>query len=1028
MMSLTAPQMAQVSRLWDEALALEGHARQRWLDQLRHVDPLVRQSLERLCNHPTARSDDSFMRKVPILDLLPPAQVAPALQPGDTVGPYRLETELGRGGMGVVWSASRTDGLVNRTVALKLPHPWLASPTVLRRFARERDILASLNHPHIAHLYDAGVSSQGQPYFALELVEGLPITTYCTAHALNIEQRIELFLQVLDAVQYAHEHQVVHRDLKPANILVSSDGQAHLLDFGIAKLLDDPDAIALTQLGATGWTPAYASPEQIAGAAVTAQSDVYALGVLFYELIAGQRPYSVNRSTRSAIEEAILHADVQPPSQVVHAPPGSPKPRRTTLQLRRQLRGDLDVIALTALRRTPAQRFASAHAFAGDLRRHQAGLPVVSRRDSRARRVQRFLYRYRVFAGATTFVVAGLGASLVLTWNAAEKAREHERTAEAALSFMQDLFKANEIDYESPRRPGDRTVREMLDLGARRIDESLKDAPRVKARIYGSLSKMYQQLVLNAEVREVSRKWVALARERAHEDPRDLADALITFGESWAVPHDQESQDALIEAQDILERLGLSLPEDRWQLGRAEAVHGHMLMMSDRPQSRLRLQRAIELLADAPDKAAYAGALLAQAEDFNRAHNPEPALRLVERILALVPVNSTTRLNALQVRCISREQLGDLRGGIADCQTVLDAVGRAYGADTEWPAYLTMTLGSLHLKASQPHEAVKLMSNEVDVLTVSKRPDTVRPLVLLFSQLVDAEISRGRLADAQVWVTRMQALERERGDEIGETIRVHQLAAVAALLVEQGRDEAAETQIRLALQHAQHCGSERLLVARRLRYLAVRIALAKGQLPQALALFGEANARFEEPPDVTPPPLGVEAIQRNLLGMELSYAQGHLDAAKVSGEMLREHIRTSRHPELFEMHLRRVEILLGLVDVKRERPEEALVHFERAAALGTAWIDRDSLGDVPLWAGRGLAQAQLNRWGDAHRSERRARTIVDHHGEVSERYTRLLADLRRTLDEQSPLDGPQGGVARRSPSVGSASEAAPPPF
>jgi len=1000
MLSLTAPQMAEVSRLWDEALALDGPQRRSWLEQLQHVDPPVRLSLERLCSTPAPSPDDSFMRAVPILELMPDAQDTAALQSGDTVGPYRLETELGRGGMGVVWNASRADGLMTRTVALKLPHPWLASPQVLQRFARERDILASLSHPHIARLYDAGITPRGQPYFALELVEGLPITTYCTAHALDIDQRIALFLQVLDAVQYAHEHQVVHRDLKPANILVSSDGQAHLLDFGIAKLLDDPDAIALTQLGATGWTPAYASPEQIAGATVSAQSDVYALGVLFYELMSGQRPYSVNRPTRAAIEEAILSAEVVPPSIAVQCLRGSPKTRHAACKLKRRLRGDLDVIVLTALQRPLARRFANARAFADDLRRHQAGERVISRPDSRTRRVQRFLYRYRVFASATALVVAGLGASLVLAWNAAERARDHERTAEAALSFMQDLFKANEIDLASPRKPGDRTARELLDVGARRIDESLKDAPRVKVRIYGSLSRMYQQLALTAEAREVSRKWVALARSRTDEDPRELVDALIAFGRSSEDPYNKELLAAIVEAEAILKRLASSAPEDRWRLGNAQSLHGLLLIPSDRAQARQLMQHAIDLLADSPDKAGYAQALLFQAEDFNRSHNPEPALRLVEKILPTVPVNSPSHLNALEARCAARVQLGDLQGGVDDCRAVWDAIIRAYGADARWPAYLTPVLGSFYVRASQPIEAVTLMSGEVNALTASNRPDTVMALMLLYARLAEAEIARGRLADAQVWVARMQTLEREHRDEVADVIRVPQVAATAALLVEQGRDEAAETQINLGLKYAQSSGFDAVLETRKLRHLAVRIALDRRQLSQAQALFNEANARYESPPDVTPSPLGPDALDRTLLGLELAFEQGRLDAAKVSGDLIRQQIQASAHPTVFEMHLRQVEILLGLVDVRRERPDEALTHFERAAALGVTWIDRDSLGNVPLWVGRGLAQAQLRRWNDAAHSERRARAIVDHHGEASERYTRLLADLTQAVDAQ----------------------------
>jgi serine/threonine protein kinase len=237
---------------------------------------------------------------------------------GRRFGPYRVLSQLGEGGMGTVWLAERVDGLFTRRVALKLVHPVLMGRSMSERVAREREILASLNHPNVAQLFDAGFAEDGQPYLALEYVEGAPLTKYCNDHHLSIGERLVLFRQVLGAVQYAHSHLVIHRDLKPSNILVSDDGQAHLLDFGIAKLLTPGAAqdTQLTQIAGRALTPDYAAPEQIAGAATDTATDVYALGVILYELLSGERPYHLKRPSPGALEEAILHTEPVAPSRL----------------------------------------------------------------------------------------------------------------------------------------------------------------------------------------------------------------------------------------------------------------------------------------------------------------------------------------------------------------------------------------------------------------------------------------------------------------------------------------------------------------------------------------------------------------------------------------------------------------------------------------------------------------------------------------------------------------------------------------
>src|ERR1700691_442616 len=370
-MGLTSAQMARMSRLLDEALPLDEVGRRAWLDTLasEHQDiaPALREALslysakthDPLATLPKVGSDDESV-----------SATASELKPGSRVGPYELIKPLGAGGMAEVWLARRADGAFKREVALKLPMLAHARVGLEARFARERDILASLEHPHIARLYDAGVDPQGLPYLAMECVQGEPLTGWSDAHRLGIPERLGLFLQVLEAVQYAHEKQVIHRDLKPSNILVTDSGQVRLLDFGVARLLEaeTTDQPALTRVYGRALTPDYASPELLRGDPIDARSDLYSLGVLLYELLTGTRPYRLESAASiGALDQAIATLEVKKPStQLEQAAVTS---RSSTVErLARQLRGDLDAIVLKALARDPAQRYPSAEALAEDLR------------------------------------------------------------------------------------------------------------------------------------------------------------------------------------------------------------------------------------------------------------------------------------------------------------------------------------------------------------------------------------------------------------------------------------------------------------------------------------------------------------------------------------------------------------------------------------------------------------------------------------------------------------------------------------
>ncbi|HYC33427.1 MAG TPA: serine/threonine-protein kinase, partial [Gemmatimonadales bacterium] len=373
---------------------------------------------------------------------------------GRRIGPYRVVRELGRGGMGAVYLAERADGAFAQRVAIKLIKRGMDTDHVLARFRAERQILASLDHPNIARLLDGGSTEQGVPFFAMEFIEGEPIDAYADRLSLSVEDRLRLFLQVCGAVTYAHQHLVIHRDIKPLNILVTSDGTPKLLDFGIAKVLhaEGEDATS-TVTGLRLLTPEYASPEQVDGRHATTVSDVYSLGVVLYELLTGRSPYRPRSRTPLDVVEAVRTTD-----------PDRPSAAGGTEKLRKRLRGDLDTILLTALRKEAARRYQSVEQLAADLRRHLDGLPVRARPDTFRYRAGKFVRRNRVAVAAGALVVLAMVGGTVATAYQARQARAAQARAERRFADVRKLANALLFDYHDAIRDlkGARPVRERL--------------------------------------------------------------------------------------------------------------------------------------------------------------------------------------------------------------------------------------------------------------------------------------------------------------------------------------------------------------------------------------------------------------------------------------------------------------------------------------------------------------------------------------------------------------------------------------
>ena len=507
-MPMTFERWNEIGALYERALSRPPGERAALLDAACGHDPALRAEVETML---AAYEDDPDFLETPALPDDAGRPPLPGLDAEDpaigSVGPYRLVRPLGRGGMGEVFLAVREVGAARQAVALKLLRPGLEDAAILRRFAAEQEILAQLDHPRIARMLDAGQAEDGRPFLVMEYVAGEPITAYCDRHRLPVDARLRLFVQVCEAVQFAHQHLVVHRDLKPSNILAAEpaaggDGQVKLLDFGIAKVLDPVgEAALLTQTGQQMLTPAYASPEQLAGAPAATTSDVYGLGVLLYELLTGRRPHDAGSHPASEKTGHMSEHHAERPSTVVtesaETDTAAGARRTSPERLQRRLRGDLDTIVLMALRADPNRRYGSAAALAEDIQRHLGGLTVRARPDTLGYRVGKFVGRH--WAGVTAaaaFVALLLGFGVAMAWQQAETARERDRaeaalvTSETTTGFVMDLFEASAPEES---RGDTLSARDLLERGTVRL-AALDDQPDVQSALRLLIGRVYRQL------------------------------------------------------------------------------------------------------------------------------------------------------------------------------------------------------------------------------------------------------------------------------------------------------------------------------------------------------------------------------------------------------------------------------------------------------------------------------------------------------------------------------------------------------
>lgn len=518
----------------DRVLELPPGEQDAWLAALQEHDPESAADLASLLDEHRRLTAERF------LESPPPPQPREAPLVGLTIGAYTLVSRIGHGGMGTVWLASRSDGRFEGQAALKLLNAALVGRGGEERFKREGTILARLTHPNIARLIDAGVSNAGQPYLVLERIDGRHIDRFCDEERLSVDARVRLFLDVQAAVAHAHANLIVHRDLKPSNVLVTASGEVKLLDFGIAKLIEEDAALAtlLTPESGSAMTPKYAAPEQIAGGAITTATDVYALGVLLYELVAGQHPAGAALKSPSDFVKAVTETEpLRLSTAFQSAGPAdaaalASKRATTPERLRRVLRGDLETIIGKALKKNPAERYASVSEFADDLRRYLDNQPISARPDSVSYRAMKFGRRHwRGLTAAAVAIVALIGVSGFYTMRLATE-RDRARVQAEKASKLSGLLTGLLMQADPYRTPDatEPTMQSLLDIGAHRIGRELGDQPDTQAEMFTVIGRTYSRMGLQAQALPLLQQALTIGRRAFGSDSVRVAQSLNDLG------------------------------------------------------------------------------------------------------------------------------------------------------------------------------------------------------------------------------------------------------------------------------------------------------------------------------------------------------------------------------------------------------------------------------------------------------------------------------------------------------------------
>ena len=826
-MPITAADWKRLSPLLDTALDLAPADRAAWLASLPAEHEDLRESLAELLAKPVETGD--FLDRLPEFSAVPSAVT---LGPGVTVGPYRLLRELGQGGTSSVWLAERVDGSIKRTVALKLPHLGFIDRGIEQRILRETEILASLEHPHIARLYDAGIDERGRPYLALEYVDGVPPDEYCRTGRLGLRDKLALFLNILRAVAFAHARLIVHRDLKPNNILIAEGSDVRLLDFGIARLLQPDTGLRAQQtvVGAAALTPAYAAPEQFTGQAVTVATDVYSLGVILFELLAGCSPYSPRGRSLGAYEQEVRY--VEPPLMSRTARPAESG----------ALRGDLDAIVAKALEKKPEDRYASVEAFANDIERHLAAQPIAARPRSFTYVAKKFVRRNLLPLSIATLTVTVLIVSLAVAawqWRDAERQRaiavDRLANSDAAatftstvliegmqpgesLTFEQLIARSEEIAQQTGRNDlrarifaaqfladwyrANGLSRRAEEVLTRTIDSLPADSPRLGSALRCSRAYAWRQLGRSEEAIETLTREIELNAD----DPAVATQCLLVRSSIAASSGD--SQNALDYAERALARYEEAGVESIY--GRSEilqALGGAHAIRDEYATAHEKYREALQLFSDA-----------------GRARS-RPAAQ-VHDDWASVWMNAGNPRRALEEIDIAWAMTRDLSPGAQPTDNrvgrrarILGQLGRYEESEAEWTAALDLA----RVRGNLPNIAAVYIGR-AEIATL-----------------------QSRFAEAHAHLQRAEAALRESALPAHHVLGTRFAITNGALLAASGNTVGANAELTRALEQyrALECCRSHMALSLALR---AEVALREGRISDAAA---DARSARESAPQIT---------------------------------------------------------------------------------------------------------------------------------------------------------------------------------
>lgn len=798
----------EVRPLFEELVDVPPPERAARLTALRASDPDLAARLEALL---AADSDAGGFLETPavavaggLLEGIVDAEAAPL---PERIGPYRVLRRLGRGGMGEVLLAERADGLFDQKVAIKLLRRGMASEDVLSRFSRERRILARLEHPHIARLIDGGAADDGRPYFVMELVEGEPITAWCRARSATVDDRLRLLLDCCDALAAAHRNLVVHRDLKPSNVLVTSAAEVKLLDFGIAKLLgpdDTGEAASETRTELRLLTPAYAAPEQILGEPVTTATDVWALGALAYELLTGTLPQKRDPASPKALAAAAADDAIEKPSLRVSREPLAAIPLAAPSEadrrrLVRGLRGDLDNVLLTTLRREPERRYGSVTAFAGDLRRHLDGQPVKARPDTVGYRLGKFVRRNRVAVTAAALVLLSLVGGLAAVEWQARRAEANARAASAAArradgvkEFLIGLFEIADPDQTG----GQVSAKDLLDQAGRRLETELAGEPDVQADLLESVARIDRSLGRLDSAESLARRSLEI-RERSlpSGDRTARARSLATLGAVNMSKGKLDEADRQIGgALAVLEK---AEPPDSLATARARSDYAQVLFWKGQTEKAEQLERRVYETYrrvggdDHVETAVHLRNLCVLLDELDRLDEAERACRDSQAVL--VRRLGTDHVSVAQSD-VNLAELLKRRGSAAEAEKLyrhaLDVRRAALGPKHQTVGQSLQLIGLFYLEQGRLDESEKAYGEALELWSGIDPKHFEVGKCMNGLALIDAR--RGRHAEAEKTMEKVEALFREvLGERHSFTWQIRGNRAVQIAL--QGRLDEAET-------------------------------------------------------------------------------------------------------------------------------------------------------------------------------------------------------------------------------------------